>query len=71
MSMRVLLIEDDAATRGYVARGLAEAGHVVDTAADGREGLMMALFPMAVLTVFAVVCQWYGLKSFQRILESR
>ncbi|MCP5150134.1 MAG: response regulator transcription factor [Ectothiorhodospiraceae bacterium] len=41
--MRVLLIEDDAATRGYVARGLAEAGHVVDTAADGREGLMMAL----------------------------
>ena len=34
-------------------------------------GALPVVLSMAVLTVFAVVCQWYGLKSFQRILESR
>jgi hypothetical protein len=32
--MRVLLIEDDHDTAAYVAKGLAESGHVVDRAAD-------------------------------------
>ena len=40
--MRILLVEDDAETADYVARGLQEAGHVVDRAADGREGLFLA-----------------------------
>ncbi len=40
--MRILLVEDDAETRAYVARGLGELGHVVDQAADGREGLFHA-----------------------------
>lgn len=40
--MRILLIEDDAATAAYVRRGLAEAGHAVDHAADGQEGLFLA-----------------------------
>jgi two-component system OmpR family response regulator len=40
--MRILLVEDDADTAEYVARGLAEAGHLVDRAADGREGLILA-----------------------------
>lgn len=30
--MRVLVIEDDAATADYVAKGLHEAGHVVEVA---------------------------------------
>lgn len=38
--MKVLVIEDDAETAAYVLRGLRE--HVVDHAADGREGLLMA-----------------------------
>lgn len=37
--MRILLIEDDAAAAGYVARGLTEAGHVCDVLADGTDGL--------------------------------
>ena len=41
--MRVLLIEDEPETRAFVARGLSEAGHVVETAADGKEGLFLAL----------------------------
>ena len=40
--MKILLVEDDTETADYVARGLTEAGHVVDRAADGREGLFLA-----------------------------
>ena len=40
--MRVLVIEDDAETAAYVARGLREHGHVADHAPDGRDGLLMA-----------------------------
>lgn len=40
--MKLLVIEDDRATREYLAKGLKEAGHVVDTAANGRDGLFLA-----------------------------
>jgi two-component system OmpR family response regulator len=36
------MIEDDAETASYVARGLTEHNHVVDHASDGREGLLLA-----------------------------
>jgi two-component system, OmpR family, response regulator len=41
--MRMLVIEDDGDTADYLVKGLNEAGFVVDRAADGREGLFMAL----------------------------
>jgi two-component system OmpR family response regulator len=41
--MRFLVIEDDRETREYIAQGLTESGHVVDAAADGKEGLFLAL----------------------------
>lgn len=40
--MDILLIEDDAETRDYVAMGLRELGHVVDQAEDGLGGLRRA-----------------------------
>lgn len=40
--MRILLVEDDAEAAAYVAKGLREAGHVVDHALDGEAGLNMA-----------------------------
>ncbi len=40
--MRILVIEDDAETAAYVARGLREYGHVVDLAATGQAGLFLA-----------------------------
>src|SRR5579864_124837 len=40
--MRILVIEDDRETAGYLAKGLGEAGHVVDRAANGRDGLFLA-----------------------------
>ena len=41
--MRILLIEDDPETARFIRKGLAEAGHVVDHACDGRQGLLLAL----------------------------
>ncbi len=40
--MRLLVVEDDVETAGYVLRGLREHGHVVDKADNGRDGLYMA-----------------------------
>ena len=41
--MRILLIEDDPETARFVRKGFEEAGHVVDHAGDGKEGLLLAL----------------------------
>lgn len=40
--MRILIVEDDAETNRFVARGLSELGHHVVTSADGRDGLFQA-----------------------------
>lgn len=40
--MRCLVIEDDAQLRAYIEKGLREAGHTVDTASNGRDGLFLA-----------------------------
>ena len=39
--MRVLVIEDDAQTAAYMVKGLSEAGHTVDHAPSGRDGLFL------------------------------
>ena len=41
-TMKILIIEDDNETRGYVSAGLKEAGHAIDSARDGYEGLLLA-----------------------------
>ena len=40
--MRILVIEDDGAVAGYIAKGLDELGFTVDVAPDGKEGLFLA-----------------------------
>ncbi len=40
--MKILIIEDDNETRDYVSTGLKEAGHSIDSARDGYEGLLLA-----------------------------
>ena len=40
--MRILLVEDDRETADYIVRGFREAGAVIDHAADGQAGLMLA-----------------------------
>lgn len=41
--MRILLIEDDIRAAQYLVKGLEQCGHVVDHAADGEDGLHLAL----------------------------
>jgi two-component system OmpR family response regulator len=41
--MRILLIEDDKVIASFIVKGLKEAGFVVDHAADGEDGLHLAL----------------------------
>jgi two-component system, OmpR family, response regulator len=40
--MRILLVEDDKDVAGFIQKGLREAGHVVEHAGNGRDGLFMA-----------------------------
>ncbi|GBR47515.1 DNA-binding response regulator [Acetobacter pomorum] len=40
--MRVLLVEDDQTVSNFIAKGLTEAGHLVEQAEDGKNGLSLA-----------------------------
>jgi two-component system OmpR family response regulator len=40
--MKLLVVEDDREAAAYLKKALSEAGHVVDLAAAGREGLLLA-----------------------------
>jgi two-component system OmpR family response regulator len=41
--MRILVVEDDAKIAAFIIKGLAQAGFAVDHAADGEDGLHLAL----------------------------
>ncbi len=41
--MRILIVEDDLKIASFVSKGLKQAGYAVDHAADGEEGLHLAL----------------------------
>lgn len=41
--MRILVIEDEPKTAAYLRKGLSESGFIVDVAADGEEGLLLAV----------------------------
>lgn len=41
--MKFLLIEDDPEVSAFVAKGLGEQGHIVDTTANGQQGLFLCL----------------------------
>jgi two-component system copper resistance phosphate regulon response regulator CusR len=52
--VKVLVIEDEGKTAGYLRKGLTENGFVVDVAANGRDGLHLAgtgLFDVVILDV--------------------
>ena len=42
MARRILVVEDDAETRAYLAKALGEAGYAVEATGSGREGLYLA-----------------------------
>jgi two-component system OmpR family response regulator len=66
--MHVLLIEDDPRVADHVTKGLREAGHIVDAAADGREGLLRAAADsFDVIVLDRMLPQVDGLKILQTI----
>src|SRR5882672_2379485 len=61
--MRILVVEDDLEAQRYLCKGLKEAGHVVDDAADGDMGLSLALSrPYDVAIVDRMLPKLDGLK---------
>src|ERR1700760_194872 len=40
--MKILLVEDNEQVTGFLKKGLLEAGHVVDSADNGRDGMLLA-----------------------------
>ena len=42
MTKKILVVEDDATTADYIAKGLEQNGYIVDVASDGRDGLFHA-----------------------------
>lgn len=71
--MRVLVIEDDPAIAGFVAKGLTEAGYTVDVASDGEEGLDRALMapPFDALVVDIMLPRMDGLRLISRLRDRR
>jgi two-component system OmpR family response regulator len=69
--MRILIIEDDVKIVAFVKKGLRQAGFAVDHAADGDEGLNMALAePYDCLVVDVMLPKLEGLEVI-RELRSR
>jgi DNA-binding response OmpR family regulator len=61
--MRILIIEDDHKIASFVVKGLKEAGFAVDRAADGEDGLGLALsgsYDTAVIDIMLPVCDGLG-----------
>jgi two-component system, OmpR family, response regulator PhoP len=66
--MRILLVEDEAALRNSLQAELRAAGHAVDIAADGTEGLYAALeFPLDVAIVDLGLPGVPGLELIRRL----
>jgi two-component system copper resistance phosphate regulon response regulator CusR len=67
--MKILIIEDEPKTAGFLRKGLSEAGYVVDVAGDGIQGLHLALefdFDLIVLDVMLP-----GLDGWQVLVRMR
>lgn len=66
--MKLLLLEDDGATRTHVAKALAAAGHVVDVCANGEDAVFLGgLHEYAVLIFDRMVPGLDGLSALKQL----
>jgi two-component system OmpR family response regulator len=69
--MKLLVVEDDAEGAAYLKKALCEAGHTVDHAATGREGLLLAAGePYDVIILDRMLPQIEGLSILRTIRAS-
>jgi len=70
--MRILIVEDEAKTAEYLAKGLAEQGFVVDVARDGSDGLHRARESAYDLVVLDVMLPGiHGWEMLERLRRSK
>lgn len=68
--MRILVVEDESTLRESLKRDLSAAGHTVDVAADGEEGLYAALeFPIDVAIVDLGLPKLPGIELIRRLRQ--
>jgi two-component system OmpR family response regulator len=70
--MRILLVEDDPRTASFIVKGLQQEGFAVDRAADGEEGLHLALqnsFDAAVIDIMLPKID--GLTLIERLRQQK
>jgi two-component system copper resistance phosphate regulon response regulator CusR len=67
--MKILVVEDEPKTGGYLRKGLTEAGYVVDLATTGRDGLFQAIEEEYDFVVLDVMLP--GMDGWQVIRELR
>ena len=66
--MRVLVVEDDQRTAGFIAKGLKQAGFAVDHAPDGQDGLHLLITePYDVAVVDIMLPKLDGLTLIDRL----
>ena len=53
--MRILLVEDDVEVARFVKKGLQEAGHTVEQAGNGRDGLFLAVLSCPAAGKFSLI----------------
>jgi two-component system OmpR family response regulator len=69
-AMRILVVEDDRDAASWLTKGLAEAGHIADHAANGEDGLNMAREKVHdVLIVDRMLPKLDGLTLIRRLRE--
>ncbi|MFN0190498.1 MAG: winged helix-turn-helix domain-containing protein [Aestuariivirga sp.] len=69
--MKILVIEDDRDAASWLVKGLTESGHVADHAADGEQGLALALEAQHdVLIVDRMLPKLDGLAIIKKVREA-
>jgi two-component system OmpR family response regulator len=69
--VKLLIVEDDREAAGYLKRALSEAGHAVDFATNGRDGLLLAAGePYDVIVLDRMLPQVDGLAILRTIRAS-
>lgn len=66
--MRILVVEDDPKTASFIVKGLRQAGYAVDLAANGQEGLHLAVTePYDAAVIDLMLPKLDGLRLIQEI----